>query len=258
MWKFLVTFCVIAAALSCKVVEKPDGVTPRREQNPSHVLLEVFQEFDVKYWCSGVLISTKYVLTTANCVFGQSFINVHIYAHNFRDVFEADREIYKTSSIEFKPGFDGANYLNDVALIKLPVKLNLEDKPYQIATLPDFSDQLTEGREGVTVGWGLLNFNDDRAAAFKNEQVMKVVSDQACREAYPKWNDESLYQGRICIKREDGNNCVSDNGSPFLIGNVVYGLQSFGQMQACEMGWPNGIQEVRYHAGWVAAVLASV
>lgn len=248
-----------AVAQSCRVnEEKPDEIVPRREDNPSHVLIETFMpDYETKYWCSGVLVSADYVLTTGMCVFGQMFVNVHVYAHNLRDVFEPQREIYRSSNVQFKPEFDGSNYLNDLALIKLPVTLDVASKSYVIAQLPPFADQLLEGREGTTVGWGLLNFKDDRASKYKTELAMKVVSDEACREAYPKWEDESMYRGRNCIQSEGGSNCVSDVGSPFMIGDVVYGLQSFGQMQGCESNMPSGIQEVRYHKGWIDTVIGT-
>lgn len=177
MWKFLVILSVFAAVQSCRVVvEKPDGIVPPREAHPSHVLIEAFITYDVKYWCSGALISSKYVLTTINCVFGQMFMNVHIYAHNLRDVFEAEREIYRTTEVQFKPDFDLANYMNDVALITLPVTLDVTSKSYAFAKLPAFADQLIEGREGMTVGWGLLNYRDESASKYKNEQVMKGLN----------------------------------------------------------------------------------
>ena len=258
MWKFLVIFCILSAVKSCRVEEKADEDSPRREDHPSHVLVETFLTFEKKYWCSGVLISANYVLTTAECVLDLNFVNVHIYAFNLRDVFEAEREIYKSSVVEFKPSFDRSKYLNDLALIKLPITLNVAEKSYSIAQLPPFADQLVEGMEGNSVGWGLLNYSDNKASAFKITQVMKVVSDEKCREAYPKWSDESEYSGRNCIQKEAGNNCASDVGSPFFIGNVIFGLQSFGQMEACSLGLPNGIQEVRFHAGWILQVLNKI
>jgi secreted trypsin-like serine protease len=256
MWTFLVILSFIAVAESCKaVVDKPDGIVPRREDHPSHVLIETFQSYEEKFWCSGVLISAKYVLTTAECVINQMFVNVHIYPNKLRDVFEVEREIYRSTDVQFKPDFDGATYLNDVALIKLPVTLDIAAKPYAIAKLPGYSNYLDEGREGTTVGYGLLNYKNDKASTYKNEQTMKVVSSTKCREAYPKWSSDSNYLGRMCIQRETGNNCVSDVGSPFYIDDVVYGLQSFGQMQACESTLPNGIQEVRWHRVWIDPIL---
>lgn len=255
MWKFLVILSVIAVAKSCRVIEqKANGVETIRDVHPSIVLLETFLNYKQKYYCSGVLVSANYVLTTASCVFGALFVNVHVYAHKLRDVYEPEREIYQSSNVIMKPEFDGFTYLNDVALVRLPTALRVSERPYAIAQLP--TNQLTTGAEGKSVGWGLLNFKDDNAAAYKQEQTMRVVSDDACRQAYPgKWANQEAYQGRVCIQRSAGNNCVSDAGSPFFIGNVVHGIHSFGQQEACNNGSPNGMQEIRHHLVWINEVL---
>lgn len=258
MWKFLAILSLFVIVESCQVINvKPDGIVPPRGTHPSHVLIETFISYEKKYVCSGVLVSEDYVLTTAGCVFGFNFINVHLYAYNLRDVFEPQREIYKSKSAQFRSDYDGLNFLNDIALIKLPVTLNFTGKPYAIAKLPQLVDQLIEGREGTTVGWGLSNFDDKNAAKFKNEIKMKVVSEEKCRTTYPLWSDASTYSGRVCIQRESGSNCISDMGSPFMIGDVVFGIQSFGQKTACDSDLPNGIQEVRYHAGWINPILTA-
>lgn len=256
MWKFLVILSFFAIAQSCRVIEeKAKGMTLVRDAHPSLVLLEPFLTFNQKYLCSGVLISADYVLTTASCVFGATFINVHVYAHNLRDVHEDAREIYRSTSYEMHPNYEGFNYLNDVALVKLPTTLKISERPYAIAQLPQ--SELAAGIEGGLLGWGLLEFKDDNAAAFTQRETLFVIDDVICRASYPgKWNDESVAQGRVCIMREpQANNCVSDVGSPFMIDDVVHGLQSFGQLQACDSGLPNGIQSVFHHSAWINGVV---
>lgn len=255
MWKLLVILSMFAVAQSCRVIEqKANGVQQERNVHPSFVLLETFLNFEQKYYCSGVLISADFVLTSAHCVFGALFVNVHVYAYNVRDVFESEREIYRSSNIVMKPEFDGFNNINDVALVRLPSTLRVSERPYAIAQLPN--SPLVTGTEGKTVGWGLLDFKDDNAATYKHEQTMSVVSDEMCRQAYPgKWNDEVSSQGRVCIQRTAGTNCVSDSGSPFMIGDVVHGIQSFGQQEACDDALPNGIQSVNHHLVWINEVV---
>ena len=254
MIKFIVLIVsLIALCQSCRVIqESANGLQLNRNDYPAHVLIESFTTYNQKYLCSGALISDQYVLTTAKCVFGAMFANVHVYAHNLRDVYEASREIYRSSNITMKPEYNGFENINDVALIKLPKMLNLATKPYGAVTLPTARDNLSDDIIGKTIGWGLLNFKDDNAAAFKKEEAMKKVSDLICRTAYPKWTSSATSVGRVCIQRSNlRTNCVSDEGSPFMIGNKVYGLQSFGQKEACEMGKPNGLQEVKYHLDWI-------
>lgn len=255
MWKFLVILSVLALAQSCRVIEqKANGMTLMRDGHPSLVLLEPFLTYEQKYLCAGVLISADYVLTTASCVFGANFINVHVNAHKLRDVHEDDREIYRSTVYSMHPEYDGFNYLNDVALVKLPSTLRVNERPYAIAQLPERS--LAEGDEGRLLGWGLLELKDDNAAEFAQEQTLSVVNDAVCRASYPgKWNDESTSNGRVCITGATGANCVSDVGSPFMIGDVVYGLQSFGQVPACDLGYPNGVQDVGFFSTWINTIV---
>lgn len=259
MWKLLVILNLFAIAQCCRVIEqKANGIEQTRSAFTSHVFLETFITYDQKYMCSGVLVSANYVLTTRNCVFGMMFVNVHVYAHKLRDVFENEREIYRATEAVYKPDFDGLNSINDVALVKLPTPLNVAARPYSIAQLPDVAQLLLPGTEGRLVGWGLLDHIDDNAAAFKHAQVMRVVSEEVCREAYPnKWSSSSEIQGRVCVQRNFGKNCVGDDGSPFFIGDVVYGIQSFGQKEACDEAYPNGIQDIRYHVDWINSVIQS-
>lgn len=255
MWKFLVILSIVAFAQCCRVIEQRANGSPLgRDAHPSLVLIEPFLTYQQNYLCSGVLISADFVLTTAKCVFGATFVNVHVNAHKLRDVHEDAREIYRSTSYTMHPDFDGFNYKNDVALIKLPSTLRVSERSYSVAQLP--TSELTVGNLGRLLGWGLLDLKDDNAAEFTQEQTLAVISDEDCRAAYPgKWNDAASANGRICIKRTTGMNCVSDVGSPYMINDVVYGLQSFGQLDACDSGAPNGLQSVFYHAVWINTVV---
>lgn len=246
---------IIALVQSCRVIEqKANGVDLTRTDHPSHVLLEAFVDYDLKYLCSGVLISADYVLTTANCVFGSMFVNVHVYSYQLRDVFESDREIYRSTEFVMNEAFDGLNHISDVALVKLPSTLDIAARPYTIAQLPTAA--LETETYGEAVGWGLFDYTDDNAASITQEQSMRVVSDDICREAYPGlWTDEATRLGRACILRSFGRNCVSDSGSPFMIGDVIHGLLSFGQDEACDDALPNGIQEVFTHLTWIRSII---
>lgn len=256
MWKLLTILCCVAITQGCRVIEqKANGVEQTRDAHSSHVLLETFLSYEAKYLCSGVLISADYVLTTALCVFGAMFVNVHVYPHKLRDVFEANREIYRSTEVMMAPSFNGLTHSNDVALVKLPSTLNIAARPYSIAQLP--TEALVDGIQGTAVGWGLLNFKDDNAAAIKQEQTMIKITDTYCRLQYPEiWTGEEM-EGRACVLRSSGQNCVSDSGSPFMIGDVVHGLLSFGQSDACELdSFPNGIQTIFTHLTWIRSIVS--
>ncbi|CAG9801378.1 unnamed protein product [Chironomus riparius] len=249
---FLV-LCLIFVSRGCRVIEqRANGVTTKREDSSHLVLLEAYIVYEKNYFCSGSLISPKFVLTSAYCLFGITFVNVHVYANKLRDEFEEKRSIYRVSNSDFMlgPQFDGLQHLNDVGLIRMPDSFTA--KTYiayaQLPTTP-----LVVGTEIKTYGWGLLKFVDDHAASYKQELPLRILSEVECVEAYPNLNWSQGYQGRLCVKAISGTNCVSDFGSPFIVNNVVFGIQSAGQSEACDGNQPNLIQDVFYHADWIQA-----
>ena len=170
-------------------------------------------------------------------------------------MFEEKRVIYRAKSVKIRPGYDKDLFINDVALIALPEILIFTGKTFAPVDLPVAIDILKENALGKFVGWGMLDFEDTKAAITKQELEINKIPETECRAAYSLWKLPSEISGRACVAiAESLSNCVSDVGSPFMIGNKVYGLQSFGQIEACYAGKPNGIQEIRYHASWIRAV----
>ena len=97
MLKFLfLVICLIYSTHGCRVIEqRANGVTTDRDDTSFLVLLEGFITYEEKVLCSGVFIAEKYILTTGHCVNGTMFVNVHVYTHRLRDVFEDKRSIYR-------------------------------------------------------------------------------------------------------------------------------------------------------------------
>lgn len=256
MWKVVIFLGILSICQGCRVIEEfANGQVTRRESTSSVVLLEVYTGFENKYLCTGTIISPKFILTTASCVFGMSFVNVHVYAHMLRDQFEDKREIHRTDLPVHMNSYNGLDHINDIAIIELINPINMTGKNWIVpAELPTSS--LAEGSAGETTGWGLRNLNDDHAASLLQENSLVTISANLCQQAYPRLNWSST-NGRSCIQRSVNlPNCVSDIGSPFTVNNIVYGLQSFGQVEACDSNSPNGITDVFTHISWIRGIIS--
>lgn len=252
----LIILSIVVWTHGCLVINpEANGILIERNQHPGHVLIENFQSYEKKLLCSGVLISDRYVLTTASCVSDNLFLNVHLNAYTLRDVFEEKRVIYRAKSVKIRPGYDKDLFINDVAIVALPETLLLTGKSFAPVDLPLTTDIFKENALGKFVGWGMLDFEDTKAAITKQELEINKIPETECREAYLLWKLPSETSGRACVAQKGSlSNCVSDVGSPFMIGNKVYALQSFGQTSACYAGRPNGVQEIRYHASWIKSI----
>ncbi|XP_037809741.1 collagenase-like [Lucilia sericata] len=87
-------------------------------QFPWHVLLKKDKNDDV--WCGGSIITNKWVLTAAHCLYGQRSIFMA-----FGTIEQKNSEISMTSNkFVIYPAYDDNNVFDDIGLIALPNPLN--------------------------------------------------------------------------------------------------------------------------------------
>lgn len=255
MSKLILILLIIALTRACREIPGPSGGSAvTRDEHSSAVLIETFIHYDRKYWCVGVLISANYVLTTARCVIEAMFSNIHINAFKYFDEFEKGREIYRATEFIYKQSFDRYINHNDIALVKLPVTLNLAIKSYKTAKLPSY--EMQENATGKAIGWGLYDFydEDELVTEEKHEIELKFIPEEDCRKAYGARIDWTVIgtAGRGCLTKLSAVNCISGYGSPFFINDEVHALHSFGAYQYCNTELPTGVTLINsYHLPWI-------
>ena len=210
--KIFYILSVLAIAQGCRVIQdRPSGgKAVARIDHSSVVLIETFINYERKYYCAGVLISSNFALTTARCVIGAIFANIHVNAFKFYDIHEEKREIHRATEIIYKEPFDRYPSHNDIALVKLPITLNLTAKEYTVAKLP--TAPLAYNSTGKSVGWGLIDFydEDEFATNVKYEVDLRYVPLSDCELAYPRLNWTTFGEGgRGCVVKTTGVDCVS-------------------------------------------------
>lgn len=88
-----------------------------------------------KFYCGATVISTKYLITAAHCVytFDHREIRVYLGGHDITKDYTEIRTIKSTQEHEY---YDGVSFNNDIALIELdkPIKFGPRVQP---ACLPD-------------------------------------------------------------------------------------------------------------------------
>ncbi|CAK1547623.1 unnamed protein product [Leptosia nina] len=237
--------------------------------------LALIEDSSGRITCTGALISSRYVLTAAQCGFREPK-SVRLGEYNKTNseldclmvngaMKCADRVL--TVPIEYMkphPEWSRQNLrLNDLALIKLkkPVPYTEYIRPICLPT-NDVNSSPPKGLTFVIAGWG------SKPSSFQEDDVVKhfvevpYVSLEQCRAAYENYNPHHfmINSYHICAGGEkDRDSCRGDGGGPLMQEqngrHIVAGIVSFGPKQCGTRGIPSVYTNTYKYLSWIRSVI---
>ncbi|KAM8953168.1 venom prothrombin activator porpharin-D-like [Pelodytes ibericus] len=200
---------------------------------PWQVLIHASRGFD---FCSGSLISNRWVLSAAHCFEG---INPHHVTIGDYDKLRRDLDEQKIAVLEVfsHPHYLGEHYDHDIALLYLrsPVVFNDNARPICLPT-PGLGRLLTqEGEIGQVSGWGATR-HMGRSSRFLLRVRLPIVNQEVCMAS----TEKVLTGNMFCAgyKTEARDSCKGDSGGPFAISYrhtwYLVGVVSWGEGCAAE------------------------
>lgn len=158
--------------------------------------------------CSGAVVASGWILTSATCVLQSSQYEIRIASVNF---YTGGRVV--VSHVGYAhPEFNPVTQLNNIGLIQATGVGS--SSSYRVLILPSNSNLVLYGRQSIVTGWGLTtNSEISPVLQYAYGSILNSY-DRAC-----KYNFENVTvdSARLCASFSGQRRCAGDTGSPLIV-----------------------------------------
>ena len=186
-----------------------------------------------KHECGATIISDKFLLTAAHCVYGKN-------VSDFKVILGTDKLNFRSSSatehnllnISIHPSYEPLYFYNDTAVLELEETLNFNLTQSPIC-LPKYFDNDQNSRHQITgtvTGWGAMQ-NFGQASTELRQARVTIFSQEYCNKSRTVENEHGvivtnnklpkLFQSEVlCAGYEaglSGVTCGGDSGGPLVV-----------------------------------------
>lgn len=194
------------------------------------------------FMCAGVLVQSKWVLTTAQCVSDKAASDIKILLGSHRLL--TNKQTIGVNTIVRHPSYDPTTGAHDLALLQLSAIAPLSQRVVTIA-LNDAA--ITSDVSTVFYGWGALAYGSTASSNTLQMLYRRTLSTSGCRARIT-----NLADGNVCATGPVGQAaCSKDEGGPLvrydstkLVGIYTYGTQCSGRL-------PDVFVDIYTHKAWI-------